>query len=630
MRKQIGRNGLFTDLAAVAVVLVSGCTGTVSGTTPPGGGTASGGATNTKPGGSGGSGGGNSPSGSGSGGSGGTSSGTGATTATPATGSGGTTVTLPGGGTRPAGLWDNITATTTLDAGRVTLRRLNVNEYDNSVRDIFGTMTSSSQKYMFPEDQTNEGFDNNGQTLVYSDLLFAQVQASAVGVVTEFLARPATDPVRTRILTCTPTIANMATCMTTILKPLMANAFRRPVTDAEVAQVVTVATTIATAHMDPMPGLSAALQSVLLSPNFLFLPETSVPATSTAATKINDYELAARLSYFLGSTTPDAQLTAAAAAGKLVPAGADYTSQVNRLLTDTTRLQAFTNNFAAKWLSLSDTQLVAPDDPALMANFDDTLRLSMPLETTAFFSSLVSDNQPLTSLLTANFTFVNARLAKQYGLAAPAGAGTALTKVTLPSTSNRMGILTQASYLTITSLPARTSPVKRGVWVLENLLCDGTAAPPSGVPQLPPEGMGTVRQVLEMHRASAYCSSCHSLIDPIGLALENYDAVGAYRTQDNGIAVDASSVMPDQTMVNGAASLSNYIAKDTRLTRCLTKQMMTFGVGRIFDYDVKMRTDRAYIMGLADPLASSNATWQDLVRTVAASEAFRTNRGEGP
>ena len=155
MRKQIGRNGLFTDLAAVAVVLVSGCTGTVSGTTPPGGGTASGGATNTKPGGSGGSGGGNSPSGSGSGGSGGTSSGTGATTATPATGSGGTTVTLPGGGTRPAGLWDNITATTTLDAGRVTLRRLNVNEYDNSVRDIFGTMTSSSQKYMFPEDQTN-------------------------------------------------------------------------------------------------------------------------------------------------------------------------------------------------------------------------------------------------------------------------------------------------------------------------------------------------------------------------------------------------------------------------------------------------------------------------------------------
>jgi hypothetical protein len=120
------------------------------------------------------------------------------------------------------------------------------------------------------------------------------------------------------------------------------------------------------------------------------------------------------------------------------------------------------------------------------------------------------------------------------------------------------------------------------------------------------------------------------LIDPIGLALENYDAVGAYRTQDNGMTIDASSEMPDQTMVNGAASLSNYIAKDTRLTRCLTKQMMTFGVGRIFDYDVKMRTDRAYIMGLADPLASSNATWQDLVRTVAASEAFRTNRGEGP
>jgi hypothetical protein len=534
------------------------------------------------------------------------------------------------GKTRPAGLWDGITATTTLDAGRVALRRLNLVEYDNTLRDLLGVMgtPTTTQKYMLPEDQTNEGFDTNGQTLVYSDLLFTQMLTATQGVVADFMARPASDPVRTRILTCTPTVATMATCMPMILKPFMTSAFRRPATDAEVTQVATVATTIATAHNDPAPGLSAALQAVLMSPYFLFRIESSVPAAGTAVTKITDYELATRLSYFIGSTMPDTQLIAAAAAGKLVPAAADYTSQVDRLLADPTRLKAFVDNFAAKWLLLSDTTLVAPTDPALMANFDDTLRLSMPQETSAFFSSLVSDKQPLSALLTADFTYVNARLAKQYGLPAPTGTG--FSRVSLTGNMQRMGLLTQAAYLTITSQPDRTSPVKRGVWILENLLCDGTAAPPPGIPSLPAQGTGTVRQVLETHRAQVFCANCHNLIDPIGLAMENYDAVGAYRTKDNGIAIDSSSTMVDGTTVTGAMDLANKLAKDPRLTRCITQQMMTFGVGRTFDTDIKNRTDRAYVMGLADPLAAANATWPDLVKTVATSEAFRTNRGEGP
>jgi hypothetical protein len=531
----------------------------------------------------------------------------------------------PAPGAKAVGFWDNLPASTGVDAGRVVLRRLNNAEYDNTARDLIGTMSKPSVTYMFPQDDVNELFDTNGQTLVYSDLLFAQAQSAAQGLAAEFLARPATDPIRTRILTCVPTLANFSTCLTTILTPFMTSAYRRPVTAAEVTQVVTVANTIATAHADPQPGLSAALQAVLLSPNFLFRLELSANPTSPTPTKLNDYELATRLSYFLGSTMPDPQLMAAAAAGKLATAGADYSTQIDRLMTDTVRAQALVTNFAGRWLSIRDTALVAPDSK-LFSTFDDSLRLSTPQETSMFFASLISDKQPLAAMLTANFTFVNARLATHYGLPAPAGAAGTFSKVSLAGNTQRMGFLTQETFLTVTSLPMRTSPVKRGVWVLENLLCDGTPAPPPGVPELPAQGTGTVRQVLETHRAQPYCSSCHSLIDPLGVAFENYDAIGAYRTKDNGVAIDASVMMPDGTPISGPFDLANAVAKDPRLTWCLTKQAMTYGVGRTFDTPEA----RAYLKNVAAPLAGAQGTWPALFKAVATSDAFLTSRGEGP
>src|SRR5450432_773308 len=318
---------------------------------------------------------------------------------------------------------------------------------------------------------------------------------------------------------------------------------------------------------------------------------------------------------------PDATLTAAAAAGKLAPAGADYNSQVDRLIADPVRLSAFVTNFAGRWLGLPDTVMVAPDDTLFGATFNDAVRLAMPQETSQFFQSLITDKQPISTFLTANFTFVNDSLAKIYGITAPSG--TTLGKVMLPPTSNRMGFLTQETYLTITSQPDRTSPVKRGVWILENLLCDGTAAPPPGIPQLPAQGTGTVRQVLETHRAQAFCSSCHNLIDPIGLALENFDAIGSYRTLDNGVPIDASATMLDGTTFTGSTALANYVAKDPRLAWCLTKQVMTFGVGRTFEQP----DGRAYVMGVASQM-NPNPTWPDLIKAVANSQAFLTSRGE--
>jgi Protein of unknown function (DUF1588)/Protein of unknown function (DUF1592)/Protein of unknown function (DUF1595)/Protein of unknown function (DUF1587)/Protein of unknown function (DUF1585) len=526
-------------------------------------------------------------------------------------------------GTAPpaGGLWTS-PPTTNLDAGRVVVARLNNAQYDNTVRDLLGTMTQPSKTYMVPEDEVNELFDTNGQTLVYSDLKFAQIDAAAQGLVAELLGRPASDPVRTRVVSCAPTISTMSSCLTNILTPFLAKAYRRPVTADEVTPFVTLGTSIATAHNDPMPGLSGALEAVLLSPNFLFRVERSAVIGSTTPAKINDYELATRLSYFIGSTMPDAQLTAAADAAQLTAGGASYDAQIDRLLADSGRSAAFVQNFGARWLSLLDTALVAPDDQTFPAGqYDDAVRLSAPQETSLFFADLISEKLPLSSLVTANFSFINDSLAKQYGLTSPGGAG--FSKVTFPADAHRMGLLTQETFLTVTSLAARTSPVKRGVWVLENLLCDGTPAPPPGVPELPAEGSGTVRQVLEQHRAQKVCAACHNLIDPIGVALENYDAIGKYRLQDNGIDIDAKINTVEGTTLDGAISLANYVANDPRLAWCLTKQVMTFGVGRSFEQP----DGRAYIRGVADQM-STKPNWTDLVKAVAHSQAFLTARGE--
>lgn len=519
----------------------------------------------------------------------------------------------------PRGLW-HAPPTTSLDSGRAVLARLNVPQYDNTVRDLLGTRTQASQAYMIPADEENELFDTNGQSLVYSDFRFAQMQQAAEGLVAELLARPAADPVRTRVISCTPTVPTMSTCLTSILTPFLAKANRRPVTADEVTPFVSLGIKIATAHDDPAPGLAGALQAVLLSPNFLFRIERSAVAGSTVPVPVNDYELATRLSYFIGSTMPDAQLTAAAAAGQLT-SGASYEAQIDRLFADPVRSAAFVQDFGAHWLSLKDTALVAPDDKIFEGQYDDALRLSTPQETSLFFADLIAAPVPLSTLLTANYSFVNDSLAKHYGIPKPSGPG--FQKVSFPSDSHRQGLLTQETFLAVTSLAARTSPVKRGVWVLENLLCDGTPAPPPGIPNLPDEGTGTVRQVLEQHRAQKFCASCHDLIDPLGLALENYDAIGKYRTLDNGNPIDSKTTTLEGAQLDGPIALANFVAKDPRLTWCLTKQVMTFAVGRSFE----QADARAYVRGTAEQLGAS-PSWIGLIKAVAKSQAFLTARGE--
>ncbi len=587
-------------LAVAALVIAAGCTGSVN--TKTGGGTGSSSSNGNTPGGA-------------------TSSNNGGgASSTPGAAGAGTSANVgsdPAPSKVPIG---TIAPTTTLDSGRVPIRQLNDAEYNNTVRDLLGTTLTPADK--FPGDIATDGFDNIGSVAVVSDLLLEQAETAAGQLADELLARPKTDPLRAKILLCEPTTANLSTCMTQILTAFMKSAYRRPVTTAEVMDNVSLATTIATSAGDPMRGVNAAIKAVLLSPNFLYHVEIGNPA-STAAAKISDYELASRLSYFLWSSMPDTTLMAAADAGKLTPAGADYTAQITRMLADP-KSQAFIDNFAGQWLGGRDATMVAPD-PTTFPTFDDALLKSIPQETGAFFAALIKNAAPLTDLVNANYGYVNDRLAKFYGIP---GGMTTFTKVSLAGTQRLGGILTQETFLTVTSYPTRTSPVKRGNYVLERLLCDPTPTPPDNVPPLvqPTSTSGlTGRAALEAHRQSPVCMSCHATIDPLGLPFENFDAIGAYRTMENGSPIDATTMLKDGTMINGVSQLATLIAGDKRFTRCVTKQAMTYGVTRPFD----AMDSLAYVAGIADPLMGKG-TWPDLLTKVATSEAFLTRRGEAP
>jgi Protein of unknown function (DUF1592)/Protein of unknown function (DUF1588)/Protein of unknown function (DUF1587)/Protein of unknown function (DUF1595)/Protein of unknown function (DUF1585) len=509
--------------------------------------------------------------------------------------------------------------TTVLDPGRVVLRRLNRTEYDNTIRDLLGSTANLAMTTPFAADDENEGFDTIGESLVMSLLLSEQMDQAASKLVAELLARPAGDVWRTKILSCEPGAQDFDACVSQILTSFMKNAYRRPVSAEEVNARVAMAKSVLESGADPLAALAAALKSVLLSPHFLYRVELGAP-DSAVATPLSDYELASRLSYFLWASMPDEALLAAAEAGELSLAGPGLSAQVERMLADP-KSQGLIESFAGQWLSTRDATSFVPDETAF-PDFNDELRLSLSQETNLFFEALITENQPLTALLLADFSFVNERLARHYGLPSPAGSD-AFTRVSLNG-RERMGVLTQASMLSTTSYPSRTSPVKRAEWVLERLLCESPPPPPAAIPglkeELPP-GL-TRRQEFEMHRAEPACAGCHNIMDPIGFSMENFDATGAYRTMDNGGAVDSSGQLADGTPLAGHEDLARAIAEDADYAICVAKHLLTFAVGRSFSG----KEAKAYAGGVGVPM--KDATWPEFISAVVQSEAFRTRRGE--
>ncbi|MCY4025122.1 MAG: DUF1592 domain-containing protein [Acidobacteria bacterium] len=385
-------------------------------------------------------------------------------------------------------------------------------------------------------------------------------------------------PTRRRIFTCRPDAAEAA-CAERILAGLARRAYRGLDTDADVRELVGFYEA-GRAAGGFEAGIEAALWRLLASPKFLFRFEFDPPdAAPGDAYPLGDLELASRLSFFLWSSIPDEALLAAAERGELRrPGGLER--QVRRMLADP-RAAALVDNFAGQWLYLRNLQHIVPE-PRRFRNFDNNLRRAFRRETELLFASIVAEDRSVLELLDADYTFVNERLARHYGL--PGVRGSHFRRVAVTD-EHRRGLLGHGSILTVTSYANRTSPVLRGKWVLENLLGAPPPPPPADVPDLPEEdGSGpglTMRERLAAHRANPVCASCHATMDPIGFGLENFDAVGAWRQSEHGAPIDASGSLPNGAAFEGPAELrAALLARPETFVRALTAKLATYALGR--------------------------------------------------
>ncbi len=363
-----------------------------------------------------------------------------------------------------------------------------------------------------------------------------------------------------------------------ILNRLMPRAFRRPVDDVEVDRLVKVVEFVVDRGDSFEKGIQVALQGILVSPNFLFRVEQEPPSGQTQHA-LNDYELASRLSYFLWSSMPDATLFEIAAQGRLhEPKVLD--EQVTRMLADP-KSQALVDNFASQWLTLSNIVEATPDKK-LFPEFTPELRADMVAETKAVIAEIFTNDRSLLDFLDANYTFVNERLAKHYQISGVQGAE--MRRVSLPS-NQRAGVLTHGSILTITSNPDRTSLVRRGAWILDNILGVQLPDPPADVPSLEEgakkSGATSLRDQLRIHRESPACASCHDTLDPLGFGFENFDPIGRWRTKAEGVEVDSGGKLPSGESFKGPTELVVILKKrKDEFAKLLTRKMLTYGLGR--------------------------------------------------
>jgi cytochrome c551/c552 len=425
-------------------------------------------------------------------------------------------------------------------------------------------------------------------------------------------------PSRTKIFICQPARqAEEAGCARTILKTLARKAFRRPATQADVDALYQVYER-GRAGRDFETGIQHALQALLVSPEFLFRVEQD-PSPRPArgkAHRVSDVELASRLSFFLWSSIPDEALLDLAERGKLKdPVVLD--GQVRRMLEDR-RADALVSNFAGQWLHLRNVETVQPD-PVLFP-FDESLRLAFIEETELLFESIVREDRSVLDLLRADYTFLNERLAEHYGVPKVYGAQFRRVAVADP---DRRGLLGHGSVLTLTSYPNRTSVVQRGKWILENLLGTPPPPPPPDVPELQAKKNGkavSLREQMEQHRSNAVCAACHARMDPIGFALENYDGVGKWRTEDAGAPIDPTGVLPDGTRFQGGAGLTQLMLTkySDDFVRTAAEKLLTYALGRGVEY-----YDSPAVRSIAREAAKSDYRFSSLVLAVVKSKPFQ-------
>jgi hypothetical protein len=450
-----------------------------------------------------------------------------------------------------------------------------------------------------------------------------QIAVYSVSITGPFeTGEPNETPSRERLFVCRPartTAAAEDACAKRIVSTVARRAFRRAVTDADLEAPLRFYKE-ARATGDFEAGIEMAVRAVLASTEFLFRVERD-PKNATAKTpyRVSDVELASRLSFFLWSSVPDDELLKLAAAGTLSQP-AMLERQVKRMLADP-KSDALVTNFASQWLYLRNLAAASPD-ARQFPDFDDNLRQAFRRETELFFESIVREDRSVLDMLRADYTFVNERLAKHYGI--PNVYGSRFRRVTLPENSPRGGILGQGSILTVTSYANRTSPVLRGKWILENIVGTPPPPPPPNVPLLQDtDAQGRVlsmRERMAQHRSRPECASCHRLMDPAGLSMENFDAIGRWRTRtESGSAVDASGGLPDGSEFIGMSGLRTALLRKPELfAGTLTEKLMTYGLGRGLEY-----SDAPAVRGIVREAQLTDFRLSSLVLGIVRSDPFQ-------
>jgi mono/diheme cytochrome c family protein len=427
-------------------------------------------------------------------------------------------------------------------------------------------------------------------------------------------------PSRTRVLVCDP--ATGARCVDRILATLARRAYRRPVTGAEVAALRKFVAMAQEDGQSVEQGIALAIQAMLVSPHFLFHIERDLYPTDPARMhRLTDVELASRLSYFLWNSMPDEELLSLAERRRLsVPQVLD--AQVKRMLADA-KASALAENFAGQWLEVRNLDSIKPD-PQKFPAWTPELRDAMKTETRMFFDWILRENRPISEFIDARYTFLNELLASHYGIEGVTGPE--FRRVEL-STDERGGVLSHGSVLAVSSYPTRTSVVIRGKYILQNILGTPPPPPPADVPPLDEEAVGTVaslRKQMETHRTNAICASCHNRMDPLGFALENYDAIGKWRTMDGGFPVDSSGVLPGGKRFSNPAEMRQILSQRLpEFSRALTEKLLIYALGRGLE-----RYDRPTIRNITTRVAASGYRFQTLVLEVVRSLPFQSRRAE--
>jgi hypothetical protein len=527
------------------------------------------------------------------------------------------------------------------DPGHVVLRRLNRSEYGHTIRDLTGLDLDPADE--LPADDSGYGFDTIGEVLSMSPLLVEKYLAVATrvgeAVADEAVAADGRYPEQVRrVFPLGPEPADparRAEHLRETVARLGERAYRRPLDDVTRNRLVAVAAAAVAAHGGTFErGVAAALTAMLASPRFLFrIEQPTTGPTAATAVPLDDFSLAARLSFLLWSSLPDDELLAIARAGALHERLAE---QVDRLIADT-RADRFVADFVGQWLKTRDVETVAFDAQEILRSrdrfmaeriFSPRVRAAMRQETELVVARLLRENRPATDLLVARETFLNSRLARFYGI--PGVEGPEMRLVALAPDSHRGGILTHASFLAVTSNPTRTSPVKRGLFILENLLGTPAPPPPPGVPPLEAAARSdrrpSMRELMELHRRDALCASCHERMDPLGLSLEGYNALGQWRGHEAEDLDTAGRLVTGETFAD-ARELAQVIAGPRRrdFHRCLAEKLLTYALGRGLEY-----FDGPAVDTIVDEMERDGGGLRALVHAVCRSVPFRMMRPPRP